>query len=312
MRYILWSGGFDSTYLLCRCARESEEEIQPIYIIFPEAVARGSAQMEIEAQDTLLMLIKLKDGIKANILKPIRIEEDKLPTRNDFDESYEKMQYDDFISRRYMYRALGKLTDEYPNLMVGIEAPPERANRGRGSTVETLAKYGIDVLPDGTVSLQPDGNMDMYNIFKGLKFCMIDTLAEEELQAFKEWGYEDLVPLCRTCCTGQRQACGVCAACKTKMECGDLFKRYMPKGYVNYKIKEYVQQFGDVDAYYFTLFVWGGSKIRTGKFNINIGRQVHNMFISSSTATKYEAWFNALLDNYPNFDKVNRADYGIE
>lgn len=312
MRYILWSGGFDSTYLLCRCARESDEEIQPIYIIFPEAISRGSAQLEEEAQHTLLTLIKLKDGIKANILKPIHIEEDKLPTREDFDISYEKMQGNEFLSRRYMYRALGRLTDKYPNLMVGIEAPAKESGRKIGNLVRALSEQGIEILPDGTVSLKDGGNVDMYNIFKGLQFCMIDVTAEEELQAFKDWGYEDLVPLCRTCCTGQTQACGVCAACKTKMECGDVFKRYMPKGYVNYKIKEYVQQFGDLDAYYFTLFVWGHDSIRTGKFNVNIGRQTHDMFISSSTANKYEKWFNALLDNYPNFDQVNREDFGIE
>ena len=312
MKYILWSGGFDSTYLLCKCARETNEEIQPIYIIFPEAVDRGSAAKEMEAQDELLPLIKIQNGIKATILPPIRIKEEDLPTRPDFEESYEKVQNNEFLSRRYMYRALGRLTGEYPNLMVGIEAPPESVDRGRGNTVNALSEHGIDILPDGTVSLRTNGNVDMYNVFKGLQFCMINTTAHEELESLKNWGYEELIPLCRTCCTGLNQACGVCAACKTKMECGEDFKRYMPRGYVNYKIKEYVKQFSELEAYYFTLFVWGGGTIRTGRFRVNIGRCIHDMFISSNTAKKYEAWFNALLDNYPNFDKVNRTEYGIE
>lgn len=312
MKYILWSGGFDSTYLLCKCARETNEEIQPIYIIFPEAVDRGSAAKEMEAQDELLPLIKIQNGIKATILPPIRIKEEDLPIRPDFEESYEKVQNNEFLSRRYMYRALGRLTVKYPNLMVGIEAPPAATNRGKGMTVNALSERGIDILQDGTVSLRSGGDINMYNVFKGLQFCMINTTANEELDAFKNWGYEDLVPLCRTCCTGLNQACGVCAACKTKMECGEVFKPYMPRGYVNYQIKKYVSQFSELEAYYFTLFVWGGGTIRTGRFRVNIGRCIHDMFISSNTAKKYEAWFNALLDNYPNFDKVNRTEYGIE
>ena len=312
MKYILWSGGFDSTYLLCKCARETNEEIQPIYIIFPEAVDRGSAAKEMEAQDELLPLIKIQNGIKATILPPIRIKEEDLPTRPDFEESYEKVQNNEFLSRRYMYRALGRLTVKYPNLMVGIEAPPAATNRGSGMTVNALSERGIDILQDGTVSLRSGGDINMYNVFKGLQFCMINTTANEELDALKNWGYEDLVPLCRTCCTGLNQACGVCAACKTKMECGEVFKPYMPRGYVNYQIKKYVSQFSELEAYYFTLFVWGRGTIRTGRFRVNIGRCIHDMFISSNTAKKYEAWFNALLDNYPNFDKVNRTEYGIE
>lgn len=312
MRYILWSGGFDSTYLLCKCARETDEDIQPIYIIFPEAVDRGSAVKEMEAQDELLPLIRIQNGIKATILPPIRIKEQDLPTRAGFEEAYEKVQNNEFLSRRYMYRALGKLTDKFPNLMVGIEAPPDTVGRGKGNTVNALSEHGIDILPDGTVSLRNNGDVDMYSVFKGLQFCMINTTAHEELEAFKDWGYEELIPLCRTCCTGLNQACGVCAACKTKMECGEDFKRYMPRGYVNYQIKEYIEQFSELEAYYFTLFVWGGGRIRTGRFHVNIGRCIHDMFISSATAKKYEAWFNALLDNYPNFNKANRTDYGIE
>lgn len=311
MRYILWSGGFDSTYLLCRCARESDEDIQPIYIIFPEAVARGSAAKEVEAQNNLLLFMKTEPGIKAKILQPIRIEEDKLPHRKEFEDAYEKMQDDDFISRRYMYRALGRLTEEYPNLMVGIEAPPPKVDRP-STTRATLAKYGISILDDGTVQLNEDGNVDMFNIFKGLKFCMIDVSAQDELQAFRDWGYDDLVPLCRTCCTGANQACGVCAACKTKMECGDTFKTLMPRGYVNYQIKQYVESINSTYALYFTLFVWGNYNLRTGKFTTNIGRQSRDMFISQTTAANMSKWFNALLDNYPNFDKVDRAEYGIE
>ena len=34
--------------------------------------------------------------------------------------------------------------------------------------------------------------------------------------------------------------------------------------------------------------------------------------VATTTAKKHETWFNTLLDNYPNFDKVDLVNYGIK
>lgn len=313
MRYILWSGGLDSTYLLCKCARENDETIQPIYVLFPETVNRGAADKEIEAQENLLPFIRAEQGIKAEILTPIRIEEENLPKRPEFDVAYEHMQNEDLVSKHYMYRALGKLTDEYPGIMIGIEAPPPgRFEDDRGRTEQALNKYGMSIQDDGTLTLAPDGNKDMFTIFGGLKFCMAHINAEQELKELREWGYDDLIPLVRTCCTSLPQQCGVCSNCEIKMLYGDTFKTIMPRAYVNYQIKKYLESIDTKYADLFTLFVWGRYHLPVGATTTNASGQTEKIYISASTNNVLTQWFNALLDNYPNFDKVNQADYGIE
>lgn len=313
MRYILWSGGLDSTYLLCKLARESDEPIQPIYVLFPETVNRGAADKEIEAQDNLLPFIRSEHGIRAEILKPIRIKEDDLPYREGFEEAYDRQQNEPLVAKHYMYRALGKLTDKYPGIMIGIEAPPPgRFANGIGRTETALNEYGIHIQDDGTLTLDENGNKDMFTIFGGLKFCIAHTNAIEELEALKKWGYEDLIPLMRTCCTALPQQCGVCSNCEIKMLYGDTFKTIMPRAYVNYQIKQYLKSVDEQYANYFTLFVWGQYHLPTGSITTNASGTSHKIFLSNEKAGKLEGWFNALLDSYPNFDKVDRAKYGIE
>lgn len=313
MRYILWSGGLDSTYLLCKCARESDEPIQPIYVLFPEVVNRGAASKEMEVQDNLLPFIRSERGIKADILSPLRIEEDDIPEVPSFDLAYEKVQNEDVVKNRYMYRSLGKLTEKYPGIMIGIEAPPPgRFSDNIGSTERALNSYGITIEDDGTLKLSEDGNNDMFTIFGGLKFCMAHINAEQELQELREWGYDDLIPLVWTCCTNLPQQCGVCSNCEIKMLYGDTFKTIMPRAYVNYKIKQYLASIDEKYALYFTIFVWGRYHLPDGIISTNIREQARTFYMSQQTAQKCTKWFNALLDNYPNFDEVNRADYGIE
>lgn len=313
MRYILWSGGLDSTYLLCKCARESDEEIQPIYIFFPECVNRGAADKEVEAQENLLPCIRSENNIKAKILPPIRIKEKDLPERPEFDAAYERMQNEDIVSKHYMYRSLGRLTDKYPGIMIGIEAPPPgRYDSDVGRTERALNSYGIEIQDDGTLTLASGGNKDMFTIFGGLKFVMAHINAIQELDELHEWGYDDLIPLMRTCCTSLPQQCGVCSNCEIKMLYGDTFKTIMPRAYVNYKVKQYTKSISENAATYFTLFVWAKYNMPAGSIQTSASGVSQKLYISQDTASRYENWFNALLDSYPNFDEVNREDFGIE
>lgn len=313
MQYIYWSGGLDSTYLLCKIARNTTEQIQPVYIIFPETSERGAANLEMSAQNDLLPLIRAENGITATILKPIQIKEKDIPQDVEFESAYERMYNEDILSKHYMYRSLGKLAKQYPGIMIGIEAPPPNTRVNNiGKTEEAITSYGIKIADDGTLMLEENGNKDMYTIFGNMKFCMVHINAIDELKALHEWGYDDLIPLCRTCCTTLPQQCGVCSNCEIKMRYGDTFKKYMPRAYVNYQVKQYLRTINEKYATLYTIFVWGGGHLRSGRFTSNASGHTEDFYLSTTTVSKLEEWFNLLLDNYPNFDNVNRADCGIE
>ena len=139
MKYIYWSVGLDSTYLLCKTARNTTEQIQPVYIIFPETRSRGAADLEMRAQNDLLPLIRAENGITATILKPIQIKEEDIPHDVEFENAYERMYNEDILSKHYMYRSLGKLAKQYPDIMIGIEAPPPNTRANNiGKTEEAI------------------------------------------------------------------------------------------------------------------------------------------------------------------------------
>ena len=311
MRYILWSGGFDSTYMLCKCARESDETIQPIYVYFPFVMGRGASDKEVQAQENLLPCIKSESGIRAKILRPIRIAESDIKHDSELDIAYERLQNSELLQHNQMYFSLCQLSVQYPGIMIGIEGPTPL--RGPVSTTERyLIDYGITVNDDGTLSLSENGNKDVYTLFKSLRFPIIHINTAQELADLREWGYDDLIPLTKTCCTPLPQPCGVCSNCAVKMEYGDLFKTIMPRAYVNYKIKQYISSISTRYAQLFTLFVWGQYKMPSGNVTTIIDGTKQSLYVSKQTQLNCAKWFNALLDNYPNFDKVNRADYGIE
>lgn len=97
MRYILWTGGIDSTYLLCKCARENDEPIQPLYIIFSFPVAKSKSARELDAQEKLLLRIREKEEILAEIKEPILLQENELPENKEFDAIYDRAMMEAFF-----------------------------------------------------------------------------------------------------------------------------------------------------------------------------------------------------------------------
>lgn len=310
MRYILWTGGLDSTYLLCKCARESNEPIQPLYVLFGKPCSRSKSIREIEAQKKLLPLIRGKEGIIAEIKDPIRFEENELPPSTEFEEAYKRKEGDPFLTEHFMYRGLGKLALKYPELMIGIEAPAPHT-RIVGRTETFLNDHGMTIDDEGNVILSENGDADVFTMFGGLKFRLIRTNAAEELAAFKAWGDGDLPFLCRTCTSNLDYQCGVCPYCETKMKYGDTFKPLMERGYINHKIKEYLVGIDELEGTfygkYYTLFIWGDESLPSGYFETR-GDVV---YIGRKTSQNLIRWFNALRKAYPNFKKVDKAQYGF-
>lgn len=310
MRYILWTGGIDSTYLLCKCARENDEPIQPLYIVFNRPVAKSKSERELDAQKALLRQIRGKEDILAEIKEPILLQETELPENKEFDAIYDKANDGSILFTRRIYKTFARLSKTYPELMIGIEAPNPAA-RPIGRTEKAFKNYGISIDDAGNVILNEGGNKDVFAMFKDLMFPIIHVNPVEEIEAFKKWGYDDIPSLCRTCTADLDYQCGVCPYCELKMESEEVFKELMPRGYINHKIKEYLikvdQMEGTRYAQFYTLFIWGDEILRGGWCE-GYGESA---YISKETAQNMTLWFNALRKAYPNFKKVDKAQYGF-
>ena len=120
MRYIMWSGGWDSTYLLCKRARESDETIQPIYINY----RHGNEVNERKFKQTLLSLIRAKSDIKAEIREVIEIAEEALPASEAFDAAYEKCgpYIEELYGDHNLFRFFGKAALIFSTPEIGMDS----------------------------------------------------------------------------------------------------------------------------------------------------------------------------------------------
>lgn len=237
MRYILWSGGWDSTYLLCKMARESEEAIQPIYIVFPE---RSNTENERSARRTMLPLIRSKADIKAEIREPLELQKEGLPYYAELDKAYAKYE-GKIISGFSTY---GKAALLFPGLAVATEAPSPASGREMSRTKQYIVEGGLTFNEDGSLSHGETYNADAWTIFGGLRFPIININKAGEMEEVKAWGYfDDIFVHTWGCYKPGTHQCGVCGVCDLELSYGDLFRwRYTEHALLEHDIMTWLRE----------------------------------------------------------------------
>lgn len=232
MRNILWSGGWDSTFLLCLAARTGEE-IQPVYLKFPH----DSMEREKEARENILALLKEK-GIE-NIRAPVDLEESDLPEDADYDAAYQRL----IREVGGQYRVLGKVAKLYPNLEIGIEAPaPGFRENGIGRIETFMNEHGLTINDDGTVTAE-DETCDAARIYGCYRFPIIRINTAQMWETIQEWGWEDIALATRTCNSALTRNCGACWNCEVKWRYGDTFRfLFDEKAQKDRDIKEWMKE----------------------------------------------------------------------
>lgn len=252
MRYILWTGGWDSTYLLAQRAREGGI-IQPVY----EKIQRDNLIRERKARQAILPMLRRAAGIRAKIMDPIEVSEESLPTSPAYDKAYETWKG----KIAPIYRSLGKMGMLYPGCEIGIEAPaPGTRKIGR---TEKIMKDGGLILDDEGRIMPEKGDPALLEIFGRLSFPLLHTNAAEMLSDVKAWGYLDIFRNTWTCDTGLPKRCGVCHNCETKWKYGDTFRwMFSPEAQRDHAIKvKLSEQRGEELADQFMWYVMDGRRV---------------------------------------------------
>lgn len=229
MVYVLWTGGWDSTYLLCKRAREGM--VQPIYL----RIRRENEPWELKAQTEILSMLREQYHI-TTILEPIILDENTLPPFPDYDVAYKRLRY----NLGWMYRSLGKVPLLYPQCEIGIEGPAPGFRDNNLGRIETyMLSHGL-LIRDGIVD--PDaGDADVRMIYGGFHWPILHINALQMLSDIRVWGWESVFHHTRTCNASLSENCGVCSGCEVKWRYGDAFRfLFHEEALKNHEIKTWL------------------------------------------------------------------------
>lgn len=215
VRNVLWTSGWDSTYMILKMLREGET-VQPIYIINPR---RKSRFIEMEAMERLEQ--KIHERVKTGKLLPAKkydLREIKI------DKAIKKASKQ--ISRAlikdgrrplgYQYEYLASFAKtyhtEYPILSLGVEKSSEAETGGLGKTIRLFGKLTTDLRVDREAS-QPM----LVTLLGDFDFPIIDVSEPQMVADIHAWKYEDIMKGIWFCHKPIRgQACGFCSPCRQK------------------------------------------------------------------------------------------------
>lgn len=205
---LLFTGGLDSTYRLCRLAREKDVVVQPIYIVFPN---RPETEREILAQEKVLSYVSSRPGTVAEILPVDRVRRDDIPKdKRILDLELPLAEYG--LGWQFLYIAL------YAKWNPGLELCQEEVWETFPKTVRFVEKDGHTVMDAG-------GAGELFTIlFKDLYFPILGVSRRQMADDLAAWGYDgiwELIWFCYGAIDGE--PCGICDNCRKKITDGLRF-----------------------------------------------------------------------------------------
>lgn len=225
---IFWTGGYDSTFMLCKLARETKYEIEPIYIVNKKG--RGTYKRELASMKEIHRLLKQKDELSKKISDLVVIDLKEVPQDN---------QITDALS---YFRSKGKIGDQYEYLAryakdngpigLGLEYEPS----GMGTASNLINKYGKTTInQDGYKQLdRKSSSKEILLLFGNMFFPIFDITEETMRDEIHRWGYDDVMSNIWFCFSPiNNEPCGLCHPCEEKMNCG-MEHLISPKGQKRY------------------------------------------------------------------------------
>jgi 7-cyano-7-deazaguanine synthase len=211
-RYILWTGGWDSTYRMVELSQQNLI-VQPIYCIDSY---RKSTGLELNAMKKIIIALNNKDKTKARIndIKVINVED--IPENQNITDAYNEIRSNVKLGSQYEW--LARLAQKYPKVEIGVEKPSDEDFSGAN---EVIKKYGKLKYEDDTWIIDNIGSSDsLIQLFGNFSFPTIERTECEMKDNIVSWGYEDVMKLIWFCHQPLKNGdiCGFCRPCQQKME----------------------------------------------------------------------------------------------
>ena len=241
-RYVFWTSGWDSTYMVIKLLRDGYT-VQPIYIINPK---RKSRHHELLALQSLSRLISQR--IKTGELLPYQtfdlrtVKTDPAITQaftNIMDQLPEGQRP---LGYQYCYLAnFAKQHPEFPVIGIGLE----RALSPDQCACSAIIRQFGQLTPDHRIA--ESSSPDLITLLGTFDFPVIDTTEVEMAKNIKSWGYEDIMQhiwFCHKPIKGVQ--CGFCNPCSSKI-IGQMDFLLPPSALSRYhKIQHFEQRHGKI------------------------------------------------------------------
>lgn len=208
---VLWTGGWDSTFRIAQLSRMSGVSVQGIYIVGDK---RPSESREIEAINSIISALMLKEDTKAKLM-PLRIiKKEDIPSNQRITEAFNRLCKKNRLGTQYEW--LARFAYVSPGVELGAIMPDGEFSGVR----ETINKYG-GLLKDGN-SYRLDfekATEDCRLIFGNFGYPLAFTREREMVDIIADWGYQDIMKLTWFCHRPYKgRPCGICRPCEQKME----------------------------------------------------------------------------------------------
>ena len=252
---LFWSGGWDSTFELCRLSLKPIQ-VQPIYIVMDRPFHTGQ-EYEIKAQNKIIEQLRNRPTTKANILPITRINRGDIRLPKNLEESYHNFGKS-FNSLGHQYLYMGAFAYNHPGIRVMIS---DYAH-SRGRTMSYIRKGNFQFDDEGTgYILKKDTPTDVFNIFGKLYFPIAgfdQTYIVDWINQHEFWDVMDNSWTCFYPINGK--PCGFCHCCVTKIKQGLdrlLSPEALKRGFVyNYLEKEHEFEIDKSKRLHYWFCVW--------------------------------------------------------
>ena len=209
---ILFSGGFDSTFMLCLLARTKTIPIQPYYL----DIKRHIRNDERRAIKNIINVLQKKTDLKAKILPVKFIDQKYFVPSDDVQQAWEKykdLPYEIGGQQRYLA--------EFSKIHHGICWGQERYLETPGHMTRLLMDKGNWKFTNDGVGYftKEDCDPDVFLLFGNLIAPVAKYSEPMMWSKIKEWGYEDVFKHIRFCYYPvDGKPCGMCLPCQVKLK----------------------------------------------------------------------------------------------
>jgi Queuosine biosynthesis protein QueC len=204
-KYVLWTGGWDSTFRIIQLFNKSLT-LQPIYVIDK---GRKSTKKEIETIELLTDEIPLKFKASTGKILPAKfVERDKIPS-----DLYLKLIYRIIKKRRSIgkqYYWLACLSKSYDNL----EQCFHKEDRGQLISIDELTEITDDTGGRNWVINRKKMGFLRSQLFKNVRFPLIYSSKLEMKEFAEKHGFIDIMNKTWFCHKSSEKPCGKCSPCK--------------------------------------------------------------------------------------------------
>lgn len=213
--YLLWTGGWDSTFRLIQAAREPENLVQPIYVVSSSS-ERLSIPYEKRAQKTILEKLAEDKNIKGKILPVKEVLVSDIPADDEITGALEKIREDILVGKQYDYLARYAKSAGV-HLELAVEWAENPANFDKA-----MKKYCVLKWEDGVQRIDSEkSSREGASLFRYFDFPIYHLTENDMIAELEKWGELDIMKNIWFCAEPLNgEPCGTCSTCIQKIRAG--------------------------------------------------------------------------------------------